>query len=100
MMFGRGDHMLDHLGPALHLPVFVGVGPRLVRPLAVGDAVKVLAAALVGGRLANKTVALLGPTEIGFDDAARLVARVIGKRRPFVQAPLGFYRLMTDPPRG
>ncbi len=96
MMFGRGDHMLDHLSHALYtFPVFVGVGPRLVRPLAVGDAVKVLAAALVGGRLANKTVALLGPTEIGFDDAARLVARVIGKRRPFVQAPLGFYRLMA-----
>ena len=38
MMFGRGDHMLDHLSHALYtFPFFVGVGPRRVRPLAVQD---------------------------------------------------------------
>jgi len=96
MMFGRGDHMLDHLSHALYtFPVFVGVGRRLVRPLAVEDAVRVLAAALVEGRLEDTTVGLVGPTEIGFDDAARLVAEVIGKRRPFVRAPFAFHYLMA-----
>jgi uncharacterized protein YbjT (DUF2867 family) len=96
MMFGPGDHMLDHLSRALYtFPVFVGVGPRLVRPLAVADAAVVLATALVDGRLEEKTVGVVGPTQIGFDDAARLVAQVIGKRRPFVRAPLAFHYLMA-----
>jgi hypothetical protein len=96
MMFGRGDHMLDHLSHALYtFPFFVGIGPRRVRPLAVADTVKVLMATLVDGRLPRKTVGLVGPTEIGFDDAARLVARVIGKRRPFVRAPMAFHYLMA-----
>jgi len=97
MMFGRGDHMLDHLSHALYtFPVFLGIGARRVRPLGVGDAVDVLMAALVDGRLANQTVGLVGPTEIGFDDAARLVASVIGKRRLFVRVPLGFHRLLAS----
>jgi NADH dehydrogenase len=96
MMFGRGDHMLDHLSHALYtFPVFLGIGTRRVRPLAVGDAVEVLVASLVEGRLANQTVGLVGPTEIGFDDAARLVAGVIGKRRLFVPAPLAFHHLLA-----
>jgi NADH dehydrogenase len=106
MMFGRGDHMLDHLSHALHtFPFFLGIGPRRVRPLAVEDAVKVLVGALVDGCLPRKTVGLVGPTELGFDDAALLVAKAIGKRRLFVKAPIAFHyfmarwaeRLMTVP---
>lgn len=96
MMFGRGDHMLDHMSHALHtFPVFVGIGSRRVRPLAVQDAVDVLMAALVDGRLVGKTVGLVGPTEIGFDDAARLVANVTGRSRPFVRAPMAFHSMVA-----
>jgi uncharacterized protein YbjT (DUF2867 family) len=96
MIFGRGDHMLDHLSHALQtFPLFLGIGPRRVRPLAVEDVVAVLTAALVDGRLPRRTVALVGPTEIGFDGAARLVAGVIGVRRPFLRAPLTFHRLLA-----
>jgi uncharacterized protein YbjT (DUF2867 family) len=96
MMFGRGDHMLDHLSKALRtFPVYLGVGDRRVRPLAVQDAVKVLVAALVDDRLTRQTVPLMGPTEIGFDDAARLLARVIGKRRFFLRAPIAFHYLLA-----
>lgn len=96
MMFGRGDHMLDHLSHALYtFPLFIGIGPRRVRPLAVEDTVKVLLAALVDGRLPKQTVPLVGPTEITFDDAARIVAKVIGKRRLFVEAPIVFHHLLA-----
>ena len=92
MMFGRGDHMLDHLSRALlTFPVYVGIGPRRVRPLAVQDAVAVLSATLVDGSLSGKTVGLVGPTELSFDDAARLVGDVIGRRRPSIRAPLVFH---------
>lgn len=96
MMFGQGDHMLDHLSHALFTsPIFLGIGRRRVRPLAVGDLVEVLMAALVGGRLGHQTIGLVGPTELGFDDAARLVARVLGIRRPFVRMPLAFHYLLA-----
>ena len=97
MMFGRGDHMLDHLSHALYtFPVFLGIGNRRVRPLAVDDVVRVLMATLIEGRLTNQTIGIVGPTEIGFDDAARLVAEVIGKRRLFVQMPLAFHYLLAQ----
>ena len=96
MIYGHGDHMLDHLSHALYtFPVYVGIGNLRVRPLAVGDVVDVLVAALVDRRLTNETVALVGPTEIKFDDAARLVADVIGKRRLFLRAPLAFHRALA-----
>jgi uncharacterized protein YbjT (DUF2867 family) len=95
MMFGRGDHMLDHLSRALRtFPVYVGIGPRRVRPLAVGDLVRVIVAALVEGRLTRQTVALTGPTDLTFDDAVRKVARVIGRHPLFVRAPLIFHRIL------
>lgn len=96
MIFGRGDHMLDHLSHALHtFPVFLGIGPYRVRPLAVEDVIDVLTAPLIEGRMPGKTVSLVGPTEMTFDDAARLVARVMGLRRPFLRAPLAFHRLLA-----
>ena len=49
----------------------------------------------MGGRLARKTVGIVGPTEIGFDDAVRLVASVLGKARPFVTMPIGFHRVLA-----
>lgn len=96
MMFGRGDHMIDHLSRVLYtFPVFLGIGSRRVRPLAVEDAVEVLGAALINGRLSRMTVGFGGPTELAFDDAARLVARVLRKRRLFVPFPIAFHRLLA-----
>lgn len=96
MMYGRGDHMLDHLSKALMtFPVYVGIGDRRVRPLAIDDAVRVLVASLVEGRLPRQTVPLLGPTELSFDEVARRVARVMGKRRLFLRAPIAFHYLLA-----
>ncbi len=92
MMFGQGDHMLDHLSRALAtFPVFIGIGPRRVRPLAVEDAVRVLVVALVEGSMRSRTIGLVGPTELRFDDAARLVGRATGENRWFIRAPLAFH---------
>ncbi|MEA2683995.1 MAG: hypothetical protein QOK05_2323 [Chloroflexota bacterium] len=96
VMYGRGDHMLDHMSRALlTFPVYLGVGERRARPVAVADVVRVLEAALVAGRLSHATVGLTGPTDLAFDDAARLVARVLGKRRAFIKAPLLVHRLLA-----
>jgi NADH dehydrogenase len=96
MMFGEGDHMLEHLSAALlTFPVFLGIGPGRVRPLAIGDGVRILRAALVDGELSRATVGVVGPTELRFDDAARIVAGVLGKRRLFLRVPLAFHYLLA-----
>jgi len=106
MIFGRGDHMLDHLTRTLcTFPVFVSMGGRRIRPLAVGDVVDILTASLIDGRLAQKTTPVTGPTELKFDDAVRLVGNVIGKRPILIRLPIALIygvawlaeRLMTVP---
>lgn len=90
MTFGSGDHMLDHLSHLLYtLPVFVTVGLREkdVRPVAVRDVVQVLVVALLEGRLARKTVALMGPEALRLSAVARRVGVLIGKRPLIVPAP-------------
>ncbi|HEV2414049.1 MAG TPA: NAD(P)H-binding protein [Candidatus Dormibacteraeota bacterium] len=96
MMFGRGDHLVDHLSRAMRtFPVYVGVGKRRVRPLAVEDLSRVLMSALVDQSLTRKTVALMGPTQIYFDDIARLVAWIVGRHPLFVRAPIRFHYLLA-----
>lgn len=94
VVYGRGDHMLDHLSHALHtFPAFalVGLWDRPIRPLAVDDLVRVLRAALVDGRLSRQTVAALGPEELLLGEAVGRVARVLDKRPLFVRVPVAFH---------
>jgi NADH dehydrogenase len=94
VIYGRGDHMLDHLSHALFtFPLFalVGFEDKPVRPLAVEDLVRILQAALVDGRLSKQTVAAMGPEEMSLSEAVRRVAGVIGKRPVFMRMPLWFH---------
>jgi NADH dehydrogenase len=96
MIFGLGDGMLDNLSRALStFPVFVGLGSRTARPVAVDDVVRVTVRALTTNELNGMTIPIVGPDEMRFDEAARLVARVMGKRVLFVQAPLLFHRVLA-----
>ena len=94
MVYGRGDHMLDHLSHAFYtLPLLATVGFRqkAIRPLAVDDLMQVLRAALVDARLANQTIAITGPEELYLSDAARRVADVLGRRIWIFPAPVWFH---------
>lgn len=91
VIYGRGDHMLDHLSHALYsLPIFATVGLRdkPVRPLAVEDLSKVLEAVLVEGRLSRQTVAVMGPEEMPLGQAVRRVADVLDKHPLFLPLPV------------
>jgi NADH dehydrogenase len=108
VIYGRGDHMLDHLSHAFHtFPLFgfVGFRDKPVRPVAVEDVARIAVAALVDDALSRQTVAVRGPEEIGLREAVRRVADVVG-RRPlmvpfpvFAQYVLGWVaeRVMTVP---
>jgi NADH dehydrogenase len=86
MIYGKGDHMLDHLSHIFHtLPLFAMVGfkTQSAAPLAIEDMVKIMESALVEGKLSKQTVAILGPERIALEEAVRRVAKVVGKT-PFI----------------
>ncbi|MEX0777583.1 MAG: NAD(P)H-binding protein [Phycisphaeraceae bacterium] len=94
VIYGRGDHMLDHLSHALHtFPIFglVGMRDERVRPVAVEEVSRILFAALVEHRLSRQTVAVTGPEELTLGDAVRRVATVVGRRPLMVRLPLWFH---------
>ena len=98
VVYGRGDHMLDHLSHALHtFPLFalVGLKKKTVRPLAVEDLVHVMRAALIDRRLKRQTVALLGAEEIYLKEAVRRVAEVLGKKPLMFTLPVWCHELMA-----
>lgn len=94
VIYGRGDHMLDHLSHALHtFPIFalVGFRDKPVRPLAVTDLTRVLVAALVEGRLSRQTVAIMGPEQMPLGEAVRRVGRAVGKHPLYFRMPVAFH---------
>jgi NADH dehydrogenase len=98
MVYGLGDHMLDHLSHALYtFPVFamVGLKEKGIRPLAVEDLVAVLSAALVEGRLTRQTVAVTGAEELYLSEAVRRVARVTGNKVRLLRAPVWFHYVLA-----
>ena len=98
IVYGRGDHMLDHLSHALHtFPIFalVGLKEKSIRPLAVEDLVHVMRAALIDRRMKRQTVAVLGPEEIYLSEAVRRVAEVVGKRPLMFPLPVLCHRLLA-----
>lgn len=98
MIYGLGDHMLDHLTKSLNTLRFfatVGMHERPIRPLAIEDLVRLLCAALVEGRMARSTIAVTGPEELRLSEAARRVAGVLGRRIYVLPAPLWFHRIFA-----
>ena len=98
VVYGRGDHMLDHLNHALHtFPVFatVGLADKSIRPLAIADLVHIMRVALIYRRLKRQTVAVLGPEEIYLREAVRRVAEAVGKQPLMFPMPVIFHQLLA-----
>lgn len=99
IVFGPGDHMLDHLARALRtFPVFalVGSGELPMSPVAVADVAAVIASACEDPRLSRRTVAVVGPERISLRTAAARVAKVLGVKRTFVRLPVWMHRMLAS----
>jgi NADH dehydrogenase len=99
MVYGRGDHMLDHLSHAVHtLPIFarVGLHEKPIRPLAIDDLVEVLRCAVTQSRLSKQTIAITGAEQLYLSEAARRVAQVLGRRIWIFSAPLWFHYMLAQ----
>jgi nucleoside-diphosphate-sugar epimerase len=97
MIYGPGDHMVDHVAKAVRtLPVFgtVGFRARTVRPVPVDDAVDVLVAALEG-RIPEPTIAVMGAEELPLGDAVRRIAGVAGRHPLYIPLPVWAIRLLA-----
>jgi uncharacterized protein YbjT (DUF2867 family) len=98
VIYGRGDHMLDHLSHAFHtFPIFplVGLKDQPVRPLAVEDLVRVLLAALTDSRLSGATVAATGPEQLTLREAVGRVASVVGRTPPMFPLPVWCHKVLA-----
>lgn len=108
VIYGRGDHMLDHLSHGFYtFPIFAFVGFRdqRIRPNAVTDVARIIAAAALEGALSRRTVAVMGPETLTLREAVRRVARVAGRQPLMFPLPVWFHyalgwmveRVMTVP---
>jgi NADH dehydrogenase len=98
MIYGPGDHMVNHVTRAVRtVPMFATVGfrERTVRPIPVDDAIDVLVAA-IEGRIPDPTVAVMGAEEFTLGEAVRRIARVAGRRPVFFPAPVWTIRALAQ----
>jgi NADH dehydrogenase len=98
MIYGRGDHMLDHLSHTIFtLPLFATVGfqEQPIRPVAIRDVTHIIAAALTEGRLSRQTVFVLGPETLLLSEAVRRVAATLNRRVWILPAPVVFHRILA-----
>lgn len=97
VIYGKGDHMLDHLSHAFYtfpLFAFVGFRDKPIRPNAVEDVTRLVAGSLTGGIFPKRTIAVLGPEELTLREAVRRVARVTGKKPLMFPLPLWFHHVL------
>jgi NADH dehydrogenase len=98
VIYGWGDHMLDHLSHALYtFPIFglVGMKEKPIRPLAVEDLVAAIVASFKDARLSNKTVSITGPEEILLGEAVHRVARVIDRDPLYLRMPISAQKVIA-----
>jgi uncharacterized protein YbjT (DUF2867 family) len=98
MMYGHGDHMVDHVSRAVKTwPIFATVGyrERAVRPIPINDFVDVMLAA-AEGRIPESTVAVMGAEELPLGDAVRRIAGVVGRRPLFIAVPVWSIRVLAQ----
>jgi NADH dehydrogenase len=99
LVYGQGDHLLNNLSNLFRkLPVFaaVGLNEKTVRLVAVEDLVEIIRLSLEEDRFARQTVAVLGPEEFPFSQAARRIAKAMGKPSLIVLPfPVFFHRILA-----
>jgi nucleoside-diphosphate-sugar epimerase len=99
LVYGPGDHLLNNLSNLFRkMPVFaqVGLKEKTVRLLAVEDLVDVIGTSLDEKRFARQTVAVTGPEEFPFSQAARRIAKAMGRPALIVLPfPVFFHRILA-----
>lgn len=91
VIYGRGDHMLNHLSHAFYtFPVFglVGFKDQKIRPTAVEDIARLIIASFSDSRLSHQRVPVTGPEELTLSQAVKRVAHVVDRTPLFFPMPV------------
>jgi NADH dehydrogenase len=97
VIYGKGDHMLDHLSHAFYtFPIFalVGFSDKPIRPNAVEDVARIIVAAVADGALPRTTAPVVGPDLLTLSQAVRRVAHVVGRCPLMFPMPIWFHYLL------
>ncbi|MEZ5992567.1 MAG: NAD(P)H-binding protein [Planctomycetota bacterium] len=98
VIYGRGDHMLDHLKRAfLTFPVFafVGLKDQDVAPIHGTDMARILASSITDARLMNGTFYVIGPETMTLPEAVMRVAKAVNRSPITFRMPIWFHRLFA-----
>jgi len=99
LVYGQGDHLINNLSNLFKkMPIFATVGMREknVRLLAVDDLVDVIRLCLLEeNRFSRQSVAVTGPEEFPFSQAARRIAKAMGKSILVLPFPVLFQRILA-----
>jgi nucleoside-diphosphate-sugar epimerase len=100
LVYGPGDHLLNNLSNLFRkMPVFAQVGLRekTVRLLAIEDLVEIIRICLLDeNRFARQSVAVTGPEEFPFSQAARRIAKAMGKPSLIILPfPVFFHQILA-----
>jgi len=99
LVYGQGDHLLNNLSNLFNrMPIFatVGIKEKNVRLLAVEDLVDVIRTCLLDeNRLSRQSAAVTGPEEFPFSQAARRIAKAMGKSIIVLPFPVLFQRILA-----
>lgn len=96
MIYGHGDHLVDHLSHVVQtIPFFATVGLRekTIRPIPISELVDIVVAA-ADGHLSRETVAVVGAETLTMTKAVRRVAAVIGRPVVVIPAPVWAVHLL------
>ena len=98
MIYGHGDHLVDHVSHSVQtIPLFATVGFRekSIRPKPVSEMVDVLVAS-IEGKLPKSTVAVTGGEELMLSEVVHRVAQVVGRRVAVVPSPVWFIGIVAQ----
>lgn len=98
MIYGLGDHLVDHVSHSVQtIPLFATVGFRekSIRPIPVSEMVDVLVAS-IEGKLPKSTFAVTGGEELMLSELVHRVARVVGRRIAIIPSPVWFIRIVAQ----
>lgn len=95
MVYGLGDHMLDHLSHLMHTIPFVptvGFKGKPIRPVPVEELTNVIEAA-IEGRLMESTVAVVGAEQLQLATAVKRIAATLDKKILVFPIPIWTQRI-------
>jgi NADH dehydrogenase len=98
MIYGRGDHLVDHVSHSVQtIPLFATVGfhEKSIRPIPVSEIVDVLVAS-IEGKVPKSTVAVTGGEELMLSEVVHRVAKLVGRRVAVVPSPVWFVRIVAQ----